>query len=118
MDCLRCGMTPCECNPLLEEKSADDFVYLNRGGKRTRFDRCVWTYRNNRCLYAATSHMGNGPHCQYHEVLGRRLDGNPELTAERVLFDEWWHTRYGDDPTGKEAFWHKAHGAPKLEVVQ
>jgi len=93
-------------------------VFVKLHGKLTRFDRCTWTYRLNRCLHPATSHMGNGPRCQYHEFLGRRLDRNAELQAEQALFNDWWQIRYREDLIGKEFFWHKAHGAAKLEVVK
>lgn len=118
MDCLRCGMTPCECTPMQEGRGPEDSVFIKLHGKLTRFDRCTWLYKNHRCLHAATSHMGNGPRCQYHEYLGRRLDSNVELVSELVYFDDWWQMRYQGDLTGKEFFFHKAHGAAKLEVVK
>ena len=118
MECMRCGLTPCECAPSVAEKRPEDFVFMKVHGKLTRFDRCNWTYRTNRCLHAATSHMGNGPRCQYHEFLGRHLDGNAELVAEQTLFDDWWAIRYQKDDDGKSFFWHKAHGAARLEVIK
>lgn len=117
MACTRCGFDPCECLGTRVSTNPDDFVYLVRGGTQTRFDRCTWRYHLNRCGHAATSHMGKGPRCQYHEFLGRRLDGNAELVAEQALFDEWWQIRYQQDTAGKKRFWHTAHGGAKLVAI-